>query len=218
MTNTFIGYDDIIVKNFYKISETSDFNWFFKEFEGVEGKKLTDKQNLTFAQRYKQIFLDRIEYLDDVKTKEYYRKLNEVEILKMKVYRLANTLTTLNDIPLNNEYFEKFVQDLKEEGLKFGKPVKTEAERKSYLKLMDSKVKGWKTKLSVLKLEYKDVLEQKKEDKKFDLVKEMIVLQEALPEQRININKTPLKLWDGYIRRAGEKAAENKKQMAKIKR
>ena len=218
MTDTYLGYDDIAVKNFYKISETSDFNWFYKDFQGVDGKDFEDKESIKFAERFKQIFLDRIEYLDDHKTREYYRKLTEVGNLEMKVYRIGNTLHTLKDIPLKNEYFQKFVDDLKQDGLKFGKPVKFKKDRIVYLKLMDSIVKGIRTKLSALKLEYKDILEPKEASKKFDLTREMIILQEVLPEQRINVNTDPLKLWDGYVKRAGEKAEENKKQMAKIKR
>ena len=218
MTDTYLGYDDIAVKNFYKISETSDFNWFYKDFQGVDGKDFEDKESIKFAERFKQIFLDRIEYLDDHKTREYYRKLTEVGNLEMKVYRIGNTLHTLKDIPLKNEYFQKFVEDLKQDGLKFGKPVKFKKDRIVYLKLMDSIVKGIRTKLSALKLEYKDILEPKEASKKFDLTREMIILQEVLPEQRINVNTDPLKLWDGYVKRAGEKAEENKKQMAKIKR
>jgi hypothetical protein len=218
MKNTYLGYEDIVVKNFYKISETSDFNWFFKGFEGVDGKELSDKQNETLAARYKQIFLDRIEYLDDHKTKEYYRKLIEVENVRMKLYRLQNTFNTMKDIPLENEYFEQFVQDLKTEGFKFGKPVTTEEERIVYLKLMSSKIKGFKTKLSALKLEYKSDLDPKESVKKMDLMREMTVLQEILPEQRININKDPLKLWDNYVRRAGEKAKEQKQILSKSKR
>lgn len=217
MKNTFLGYEDIIVRNFYKISETSDFRYFFKDFDGVNNKELTNKENLTFADRFKQIFLDRIEYLDDYKTKEYYRKLNEVEILKMKVYRISQTVKTISEIPLKNKYFEKFVQDLKEEGLKFGKPIKTEAERIVYLKLMASKIKGFNTKLSALKLEYKDIFKPKKEQKQ-DLVKEMIVLQEIHPNQRIDINKMTLQHWDGLVKLAQEKNKENKQQMEKIKR
>jgi len=218
MTNTYLGYEDIAVKNFYKISETSDFNWFFKGFEGVDGKTLSEKENETLAARYKQIFLDRIEYLDDHKTKEYYRKLIEVENVRMKLYRISNTFNVMKDIPLKNEYFEQFVQDLKAEGFKFGKPVTTEDERIVYLKLMSSKIKGYKTKLSALKLEYKSDLEPKENVKKFDLMREMIILQEVLPEQRINIGKDPLKLWDGYVRRAGEKAKEQKQILSKSKR
>ncbi len=218
MTDTYLGYDDIAVKNFYKISETSDLNWFYKDYQGVNGKELKDKDSIELSLRFKQIFLDRIDYLDDHKTREYYRKLTEVGNLEMKVYRIGNTLHTLKDIPLKNEYFQKFVEDLKQDGLKFGKPVKFKKDRIVYLKLMDSIVKGIRTKLAALKLEYKDILEPKEASKKFDLTREMIILQEVLPEQRINVNTDPLKLWDGYVKRAGEKAEDNKKQMAKIKK
>lgn len=217
MTNTYLGYEDIVTRNFYKISETSDLRWFYKDFDGSEGKELKDEQTVELAARFKQIFLDRIDYLDDYKTKEYYRKLIEVENMRMKLYRVSNTFNLLKDIPFKNEYFQKFVQDLKEEGFKFGKDVKRN-EKTVYLKLMQSRVKGFKTKLSALKLEYKDILEPKEAGKKLDLTREMIILQEVLPEQRIDINKDPLKLWDGYVKRAGEKAKENKQQMAKIKR
>ena len=218
MKDTYLGYDDIAVKNFYKISETSDFNWFYKDFDGSEGKELKSDELETLGARFKQIFLDRIEYLDDHKTKEYYRKLIEVENVKMKLFRVSNTFNVMKDIPLDNEYFEQFVQDLKEEGFKYGEPVKTKEDRLSYLKLMSSKIKGYKTKLSALKIEYKDILEPKEASKKFDLMREMIILQEVLPEQRINISKDPLKLWDGYVRRAGEKAKQQEQQLAKIKR
>ena len=50
MKNTYLGYEDIAVKNFYKISETSDFNWFFKGFKGVDSKTLSEKENETLAQ------------------------------------------------------------------------------------------------------------------------------------------------------------------------
>ena len=218
MKNTYLGYEDIVVKNFYKISETSDFNWFFKGFDGTNEREFTIPEAKILSARFKQIFLDRIEYLDDHKTKEYYRKLIEVENVKMKLYRVQNTFNTMKDIPLENEYFEQFVQDLKEEGLKFGKPVKTEDERTIYLKLMQSRVRGFKTKLSALQMEYKDILEPKEAVKKFDLTREMIILQEVLPEQRINISKDPLKLWDGYVRRAGEKAKEQERILSKSKR
>ena len=216
--NTFLGYEDITVKNFYKISETSDLRWFYKDYEGIDRKELKDSENEELAGRFKQIFIDRIDYLDDYKTKEYYRKLIEVTNAKMKLYRMANTLKLINEITLKSEYFEQFVQDLKEEGLKYGKPVTTEEERTIYLKLMDSKVKGFKTKLAALKLEYKDVLEPKEAAKKFDLMREMIILQEILPEQRINVGKDPLKLWDGYKLRAEEKAKEQKSILSKSKR
>jgi hypothetical protein len=83
---------------------------------------------------------------------------------------------------------------------------------------MSSKIKGFKTKLSALKLEYKSDLDPKESVKKMDLMREMTVLQEILPEQRININKDPLKLWDNYVRRAGEKAKEQKQILSKSKR
>jgi len=218
MKNTYLGYEDIIVRNFYKISETGDLRWFYKDYEGIDREELKDSENEELAGRFKQIFIDRIDYLDDYKTKEYYRKLIEVENVRMKLYRVQNTFNTMKDIPLENEYFEQFVQDLKAEGFKFGKPVTTEDERIVYLKLMSSKIKGYKTKLSALKLEYKSDLEPKENVKKFDLMREMIILQEVLPEQRINIGKDPLKLWDGYVRRAGEKAKEQKQILSKSKR
>jgi len=217
MKNTYLGYEDIIVRNFYKISETGDLRWFYKDYEGIDGKELKDAQTVELGARFKQIFLDRIDYLDDYKTKEYYRKLIEVQNAKMKLYRLLNTLKLVKEIPLKNEYFQKFVQDLKEEGLKFGKPVKTEDDRTVYLKLMESKVKGFKTKVSALKLEYKDVLEPEEASKKFDLTNEMIILQEVLPEQRININKDPLKLWDAYAKRAKEKVKKQEQILSKNK-
>jgi len=217
MKNTYLGYEDIIVRNFYKISETGDLRWFYKDYEGIDGKELKDAQTVELGARFKQIFLDRIDYLDDYKTKEYYRKLIEVQNAKMKLYRLLNTLKLVKEIPLKNEYFQKFVQDLKEEGLKFGKPVKTEDDRGVYLKLMESKVKGFKTKVSALKLEYKDVLEPEEASKKFDLTNEMIILQEVLPEQRININKDPLKLWDAYAKRAKEKVKKQEQILSKNK-
>ncbi len=217
MKNTYLGYEDIIVRNFYKISETGDLRWFYKDYEGIDGKELKDAQTVELGARFKQIFLDRIDYLDDYKTKEYYRKLIEVQNAKMKLYRLLNTLKLVKEIPLKNEYFQKFVQDLKEEGLKFGKPVKTNKDREIYLKLMESKVKGFKTKVSALKLEYKDVLEPEEASKKFDLTNEMIILQEVLPEQRININKDPLKLWDAYAKRAKEKVKKQEQILSKNK-
>ena len=218
MTNTYLGYEDITVKHFYKISETSDLRWFYKDYQGGESKELKDSDAKELAERFKKIFVDRIEYLDDYKTKEYYRKLIEVTNAKMKLYRITNTLKLINEIPLKSEYFDQFVQDLKEEGLKYGKPVTTEEDRIIYLNLIDVKIKGFKTKLSALKLEYKDILEPKQAAKKFDLMAEMIILQEILPEQRINVNKTPLKLWDGYKKRAEDKSKEQKRILSKSKR
>ena len=96
--NTYLGYEDITVKNFYKISETSDLRWFYKDYEGIDRKELKDSENEELAGRFKQIFIDRIDYLDDYKTKEYYRKLIEVTNAKMKLYRMANTLKLINEI------------------------------------------------------------------------------------------------------------------------
>lgn len=212
----YLGYDSIPVYNFYKISETTDFRWFYKRYDGFNIKELEDAVLLDLAIRFKQIFVDRIEYLDDIKTKEYYRKLIEVSNTEMKYTRMQNTLNTLKEIPFKSEYFIKYVEDLKEDGLKFGEPV-IESQQEVYLKLMQSKVKGFKTKLGALKLEYKDVLEPKKEKVKQDLIKEKIVLKEVLPEQDIDIHKTTLKEWDALVKRAGEKAKEHQKQMGKIK-
>ena len=213
----YLGYDTIPVYNFYKISESNDFRWFYKKYDGHNIEELKDEALLLLAERFKQIFLDRIEYLDDVKTKEYYRKLIEVNNLEMKCYRLQNTFNTIKDIPFENEYFFKFVDDLKEEGLKFGKIV-IESQHEAYLKLMESKIKGWNTKLKALKIEYKDILNPEKSKHTFDLVKEKIILKEVLPEQDINTKITVLKEWDALVKRAGEKAKEHKAQMAKIKR
>ena len=71
MTNTYLGYEDIVTRNFYKMSETNDLRWFFKDFDVSEGKELKDNEILTLVERFKQRLLDSINYLDDYKTKEY---------------------------------------------------------------------------------------------------------------------------------------------------
>ena len=58
----YLGYDTIPVYNFYKISESNDFRWFYKKYDGHNIEELKDDALLLLAERFKQIFLDRIEY------------------------------------------------------------------------------------------------------------------------------------------------------------
>ena len=61
MKNTFLGYEDIIVKNFYKISETGNLRWFYKDYDGIDKKELKKIQTTELSARFKQIFIDRID-------------------------------------------------------------------------------------------------------------------------------------------------------------
>ena len=74
---TYEGFEDIPVYNFYKIAETSDMRWFYKDFRGDKSIKETQD----FVSRYKAVYDARISYTNDVKSQEYYRKLPPVKLI-----------------------------------------------------------------------------------------------------------------------------------------
>ena len=71
---TYLGFEDIPVYNFYKIAETGDMRWFYKKFRSNKNIEVSEEDFITLSEKYKSTFSDRIEYTNDVKSIEYYRK------------------------------------------------------------------------------------------------------------------------------------------------
>jgi hypothetical protein len=219
-TKTYLSFEDIPVYNFYKISEDSDMRWFAKDFRGDRDIKLLEEEIIELVERYKDIYDERIKYTNDTKTLEYYRKLNDLSDLETKLFRLTSAFDVLTDIKLEHELFSEYVTYFKEdEGYVFLKEITTNELRKEYLLWLSKKIKGFKTKVSVKKANYSDVLKPADINSKnanFDIVKEKILLQESLGIT-IDIYKCPLIEWCAMIMRAEEKSKDSKKQLDKIK-
>ena len=204
MHSIYKGYRDLPTFNFYEIIETSNLNWFKKGYDGEE-IELTPDETESYLKRFHQIYEDRIAYLGDVKTEQYFKKLAEVNSLETKIFRITNTCKVIVQIPLKNEWFVKFVDDLKEEGFKYGKPIETEDERLSYFKWLESKLKGERNKLNLKRILYKDILVKEKQQAKTDLVRDKVIIEEILAPKSIDLRIMPLQEWDVLCKRAEEK-------------
>lgn len=216
---TYKGFEDIPVHNFYKIVEESDVRWFFKGYYKGKEIELSEDDEITLLDRYKKVYDDRINYTNDVKSKEYYRKLIDISKLETKLFRMQNSFDVLTLLDVDAKYSIEFIEYFEQEGYKFnGKVIDLET-KIEYLKWLKGKIKGFNTKVKAKKLEYKDVLEPKKIEgatAKFDLVKEKIILEEAL-SRVIDIYTCPLIEWSAIIIRAEEKARIQKAHTEKIK-
>jgi len=217
---TYLGFEDIPVYNFYKIAETGDMRWFYKKFRSNKDIEVSEEDFITLSEKYKSTFSDRIEYTNDVKSIEYYRKLEEISNLEIKLFRMTSAFNVLTKIELDNKFFKEYVEYFAEyEFYIFEKEINTEEIRIEYLEWLQIKIKGFGTKVKVRKALYKDILEPEKiteENAKFDIVKEKILLQEAL-SLSIDIYTCPLIEWCAMIIRAEEKAVQAKKEVDKIK-
>ena len=218
---SYLGFEDIPVYNFYKIAETSDMRWFYKKFRTNRDIQISEKENIALTLRYKEVYKKRVEYTNDLKTQEYYRKLGEVSDLETKLFRLTSGFNALIVIKLSNPLFSQYVEYYKEdEGYNYKKEIKTKEERLKYLSWLQSKIKGFSTKVKVKKANYSDILKPKEvteQNSKFDVIKEKILLQESLGGIHIDIYKCPLIEWCAMIMRAEEKSKDAKKQIEKIK-
>jgi hypothetical protein len=218
---TFLGFEDLPVFNFYKMAEAKDMRWFYKKFRTDKSIKIEEKETLELIERYKEVYDERIAYTNDVKTTEYFRKLNEVSNLETKLFRLTSGFNALTDIKLEHRLFKEYVLYFKEdEGYVFTKEITTEEEREEYLLWLKGRIKGFKTKVKVKKSNYADILkpdEVTHKNAKFDIIKEKILLQETLGIT-IDVYKCPLIEWCAMVMRAEEKSKEAKKQIEKIKR
>ena len=217
---TYLGFEDIPVYNFYKIAETGDMRWFYKKFRSNKNIEVSEEDFITLSEKYKSTFSDRIEYTNDVKSIEYYRKLEEISNLEIKLFRMTSAFNVLTKIELDNKFFKEYVEYFADyEFYTFEKEINTEKLKEEYFKWLQIKIKGFKTKVNVRKALYKDILEPEKvtkENAKFDIVKEKILLQEAL-SLSIDIYTCPLIEWCAMIIRAEEKAVQAKKEVDKIK-
>ena len=217
---TYLGFEDIPVYNFYKIAETGDMRWFYKKFRSNKDIEVSEEDFITLSEKYKSTFSDRIEYTNDVKSIEYYRKLEEISNLEIKLFRMTSAFNVLTKIELDNKFFKEYVEYFADyEFYTFEKEINTEKLKEECFKWLQIKIKGFKTKVNVRKALYKDILEPEKvtkENAKFDIVKEKILLQEAL-SLSIDIYTCPLIEWCAMIIRAEEKAVQAKKEVDKIK-
>lgn len=203
LDNIYKGYSDLPTFNFYEIIETANLNWFFKDYNGEDVEMEQDVRE-GFTQKMYDIYDERIEYLGDVKTEMYFKKLAEIDALQTKYQRVIILCSTIVQIPLKNKYFIQYVDELKEEGFKFGKPVTTIEEKGIYFDFLDSKLKGLKNKLNIKKAQNKEFLVDTNK-KRADLVRDKIILNEIIPNQIIDLRVTPIKEWDALCKRASEK-------------
>lgn len=221
LNKTYIGFEDIPVNNFYKIAETGDLRWFYKSFSEDRLLRLSEVDAVSLAERYKKVYDDRVKYTNDVKSNEYYRKLNEVSDLKAKLFRITSAFDVIIDLEPNSRMFLRYVEYFKEyEFFNYEKDLKSDDDFLDYIKWLNIKIKGFKTKVAITESNYSSVLKPnviKPENDKFDIVKEKIILQECLGNVPINIHTCSLIEWCAMILRAEEKSIESKKQLDKIK-
>jgi hypothetical protein len=215
---TYRGFEDLPVYNFYQIISERDFRYFYKGYLKGNSLEISEDEELELVDRFQKVFDERVEYTNDTKTREYYRKLAEISDLEMKLFRIQNTFNVLIDIEFESEYFDKFVKDFEEEGYKYTTEIISKIEVPFYFKWLKGKIRGFRTKVKVKKSQYKDILTPPTRETgvKFDLMKEKILLEEIL-NRSININKCSIKEWSALVIRASEKAKANKAQIEKIK-
>jgi len=217
---TYLGFEDIPAYNFYKIAETSDMRWFIKKYRIDRTLGISKEEEIKLVSRYKEIYDERIKYTNDVKSIEYYRKLNEISDLETKMFRLVSAFNCLIDIKFNSTLFKEFVSYFSnDEGLLYSEAISNKEESLNYVNWLSIQIGGIKTKLAVKKSNYSDVLKVIDNTPKkvnFDIIREKVILQESLGLM-INIYTCPLIEWCAMIIRAEEKSTDSKKQLDKIK-
>jgi hypothetical protein len=216
---TYIGFDDLPVYNFYQIIEYSDVRWFYKTFYKGSELKISETQEKMLSDRFQDIFSERLEYSNDLKSLEFYRKYTELRSLEVKFYRIVNSFNVILDIYFDDISFGLFVNDFAKEGFIYDKQIRNENDRIKYILWLQKKIKGVKNKLNITRIRNADVLENKDVSQvisKFDLVKEKILLQEALGIS-INERKCSLKEWVALCMRAEEKARQHNREIERMK-
>ena len=220
LMKTYMGFEDIPVNNFYKIAETGDLRWFYKSFLEDRSIKTSDFQLKELAERYKNIYDARIKYTNDVKSTEYYRKLNEISDLKAKLFRISCAFDVVIDLEPRSDIFLKYIEYFKEcEFFTYLEELKTDQDFLHYINWLRIKIKGFKTRVAITESNYSDVLKPSSinsEKDQFDIVKEKVLLQESLGIA-INIYTCPLIEWCAMMLRAEEKSIESKRQLDKLK-
>ena len=217
---TYLNFEDLPVYNFYKIVETSDMRWFYKKFRSEKDIVISEDEVFELANRYKDIYDERVKYTNDVKSLEYYRKLNELSDLETKLFRITSAFDVLIDMKVDSSLFFEYVTYFNEdEGFIYSKEIEDEETALNYIEWLRIKIKGFRTKVSVKKSNYADILKPADINSKnanFDIVKEKILLQESLVLS-IDIYTCPLIEWCAMIMRAEEKSIQAKKDLDKIK-
>lgn len=210
MRSIYKGYNSLPVFNFYEIIRSNNLAWFIKGYDD-DPIELTEKETISYTELFHKIYEESLAYLGNVKSEQHFKKLAEIDSLETKIVRVSNTCKIIANIPLTSKWFVKFVDDLKEEGFKYTKPITTEEEKLTYFKYLESRLKGERNKLNIKKIQYKDVLpNEKKKKKPIDLVKNKIILEEILAPKSIDLRTMPLKEWDALCKRADEKVKQLK--------
>ena len=217
---TYLGFEDIPVYNFYKIVETSDMRWFYRDFRTERNIKVSDDDLKKLIDRYKLVYDDRVKYTNDVKSLEYYRKLNEISDLETKLYRITSAFDVLIDIKVDSNLFSEYVTYFKEdEGFSYSQEIKDDKTAVLYVDWLRNRIKGFETRVAVKKSNYSDVLKPvdiNSKNANFDIIKEKILLQESLLVT-IDVYTCPLIEWCAMVLRAEQKSVNAKKELDRIK-
>jgi len=217
---TYLGFEDIPVYNFYKIVETSDMRWFYRDFRTERNIKVSDDDLKKLIDRYKLVYDDRVKYTNDVKSLEYYRKLNEISDLETKLYRITSAFDVLIDIKVDSNLFSEYVTYFKEdEGFSYSEEIKDDKTAVLYVDWLRNRIKGFETRVAVKKSNYSDVLKPvdiNSKNANFDIIKEKILLQESLLVT-IDVYTCPLIEWCAMVLRAEQKSVNAKKELDRIK-
>tara|TARA_R110000782_G_scaffold233959_1_gene320147 strand:+ start:2545 stop:3222 length:678 start_codon:yes stop_codon:yes gene_type:complete len=217
---TYLNFEDLPVYNFYKIVESSDMRWFYTKFRTDKDIEVSEKDIIDLSNRYKNIYDERVKYTNDTKSIEYYRKLNQLSDLETKLFRITSAFDVLIELKVgSNLFFEYIVYFKEDEGFSYSKEIKSDEQALEYVEWLRREIKGFKTKVAVVKSNYSDVLKPvdiNYKNANFDIVKEKILLQESLLIS-IDIYKCPLIEWCAMIMRAEEKAIQAKRELDKIK-
>lgn len=217
---TYLGFEDIPVYNFYKIVETSDMRWFYRDFRTERNIKVSDDDLKNLIDRYKLVYDDRVKYTNDVKSLEYYRKLNEISDLETKLYRITSAFDVLIDIKVDSNLFSEYVTYFKEdEGFSYSEEIKDDKTAVLYVDWLRNRIKGFETRVAVKKSNYSDVLKPvdiNSKNANFDIIKEKILLQESLLVT-IDVYTCPLIEWCAMVLRAEQKSVNAKKELDRIK-
>jgi hypothetical protein len=140
--------------------------------------------------------------------------------LETKLFRITSSFDILIDMKFDCNLFQKYVTYLNEdEGFVYSKEIDNEETALDYMKWLSTKIKGFRTRVKVMKSNYADILKPADINSKnanFDIVKEKILLQESLVLS-INIYTCPLIEWCAMIIRSEEKSIQAKKDLDKIK-
>lgn len=196
-------YDVVPIWNFYQILEHNDVKYLLEDPKQTINKSQLEELTNTFH----EIYNDRVKYLDDNKINSVYRIRSQYNIYTSTQYGFNNTIQILKTLSYKSEGWEMMYKDIKKEDLVLNASDcdKNNENKEQVIKFLERKLKGFNNKVRAFKIANKDFLKDPDENVNYDLERDVAVLMEVLPNQRIDIYRDSVKKYDAITKIAQDK-------------